>query len=142
MHYEKDLLRKVGRLSYKYDFMTADRAVDRLSGSDQQVANDWLVIDPYPNSEGEAPVGNATMFINDFRGLSGVRANCFFVEVLRSGWPHCFIVTSDVIEADEELLLDYTEGYWDTMTPLLDLIGLPVLSGPLGTAAAAGGVVE
>ena len=82
------------------------------------------------------------MFINDFRGLSGVRANCFFVEVLRNGWPHCFIVTSDVIEADEELLLDYTEGYWDTMTPLLDLIGLPVLSGPLGTAAAAGGVVE
>ena len=96
-----------------------------------------LTVDPFPNSEGEDAVGNATMFINDSRGLRGVRANCFFVEVLRGGcWLHCFVVTSDLIEEGEELLLDYGKEYWKTMDPLIELIGLPVHSAPLETADA------
>ena len=157
IHWEEDLCRKIGRLGYKYDVVTSDAVLGRVRAETEQQTNgvssstpgfdagkggpesdrqhpqvdDWLTIDAFPNSLGEPPVGNATMFINDSRGLKGVSNNCFFVEVTRNGWPHVFVVTSDHIDAGNELLIDYGKLYWQTMDPFIALMGLKPKSGRL-----------
>ena len=56
--------------------------------------------------------GCEVKYINDARG-SGFPVNVEFCEVVYRGWPHLFLVTVRAIEADEEVLIDYGNRYWD-----------------------------
>jgi hypothetical protein len=75
------------------------------------------VLDPYP------AVGNASMFINDYRynpHAKRSRAQCrddrkvnvTFLHVTYKGWPYIFIKASGDINHTAEFILVYGNGYW------------------------------
>ena len=59
-------------------------------------------------------------FMNDPHGTDR-EANAVFRERLIEGWPHAFVMASRDIAADEEVLVQYGERYWE-MTEILAMM--------------------
>lgn len=56
---------------------------------------------------------NPCKYINDFRGHPDVSPNCSFITVMTdTGYCMAVILTTRDIKKDENLLVDYGEGYW------------------------------
>lgn len=61
-------------------------------------------------------VGNEMRFINDYRGIAKQNNVCMAERVIICEWVTARpIVTTKDIQAGEELLLDYGEGYWNVL---------------------------
>ena len=69
--------------------------------------------------------GNETRMINDYRDQSGRKTatrqqNVMYHQQLVNGWPHVFIVATEDIPADTELLVDYGAAFWTTLKGLIE----------------------
>ena len=75
---------------------------------------DAVEIDCYPDPNDNYPYkGNEMMYINDSKGSKkGGARNAQFLEILRNGWPHIFVVSTRKINEGEEIKVQYSAKYW------------------------------
>lgn len=121
----------VSLVSFESEYFKATSFVERLEYERYiyafQSTDDWRPHDdknqPLSVLVGDAhPCGNIFRAINDFRHdpfnsplgspLDG-KENCGFVEIKHNGWPFVFVVTYKDVRGGEELLIDYSEKYWE-----------------------------
>jgi hypothetical protein len=57
--------------------------------------------------------GNWCKNVNDGKDFAPL--NVRFVEIVYNGWPYIFLVTMRDIAAGEEILVDYSSSYWESM---------------------------
>lgn len=126
IHYGRNNLRKLGKLSY---MLQIENAFDDLLADD-----DAVKIDCYPDPSTRSgrfpnpPKGNECMFINDARGCPNPsRAeNVMFLEILRKGWPHIFVVSMQAISPGSELKISYGKNYWKDQETIMTFCSLRV----------------
>ena len=100
----------------EYTLYIGQFRVRELSGVDAS-GNDSQVQDGLGDMSIQASpsMGNETMYINDARGLmdESKRRNCTFVQIIHDGWPYVFVVATQDIAPNDELLLSYGDDFWD-----------------------------
>eukprot|EP00040_Diaphanoeca_grandis_P025062 m.138422 g.138422 ORF g.138422 m.138422 type:complete len:578 (-) comp29993_c0_seq3:339-2072(-) len=107
------------------DFLESERYSYEFPAIDFSTLEEFSKMDvtDYPKLFGNGhAAGNIIRAANDFRFdpfgkrrgcTEDGRTNCAFVECYHKGWPYAFVVTTSTIKGGQELLLDYSETYWD-----------------------------
>lgn len=47
-----------------------------------------------------------------------------FIEILHDGWPYCFMIAVRDLQAGEEVLVDYSNAYWEGMYLFFEVVRL------------------